>query len=92
MKQAQHYKVVIFNTEYTLVSDETKEHIQQTVQRVDSLMKIAQQANTTNQTKIAVFVALQLASELLHAHQHTVQLTENHKKLLNKIELELLQL
>ena len=93
MKQAQSYKVLIFNTEYSLISDETKEHVQQAAHKVDLLMKtMANQMNAANQAKIAVFVALQLASELLHATQHNVQLTENQKTLLDKIELALVQL
>ncbi|MCX5924760.1 MAG: cell division protein ZapA [Candidatus Dependentiae bacterium] len=61
------YKVDIFGEQYVLVSDESAELVINTARCVDSLMKeIATKNNGIDTKKIAVLVALQLASQLVN--------------------------
>jgi cell division protein ZapA (FtsZ GTPase activity inhibitor) len=77
--KAKNYKVSIFNEHYALVSDEPEAHILQSAQLVDTLMQeIAQKSKITDEKRVAVLAALQLASKVLQAESALSQ--EQHKQ------------
>lgn len=60
------YKFMIFGNEYSLVSDEDKMRVERAAQTVDALMiELAKRSGLTDQKKIAVLAALQLASKVV---------------------------
>ncbi len=61
------YSVRIFDDHYTLISDESERHIEESASMVDSLMKeIAEKSTVTDPKKVAVLTALRIASDLAH--------------------------
>lgn len=87
------YKVSIFGESYFLVSDEPEERIMAAACLVDTCMRdIAEKSQITESKRIAVLVALQLASKTL-ANKDIVDLQHKQsEKLLDYIEQELSQL
>ncbi|MBA3953973.1 cell division protein ZapA [Candidatus Dependentiae bacterium] len=66
MSNVTKYKVSIFGESYFLVSDESQEHVNAAALLVDSCMReIAEKSQITESKRIAVLVALQLASKAL---------------------------
>ena len=63
-KQTVHVK--IFDEAYSLVTDESSEHLERAAELVDSLIREAIQAGFRDKHKVAVLAALQLASKMLH--------------------------
>jgi cell division protein ZapA len=58
------YKVDIFGDQYSLVSDQSPEHVMKVAATVDSLMnEIAQATHLTDGKKIAVLAALYVAEQ-----------------------------
>jgi len=87
------YKVSIFGESYFLVSDEPEERIMAAARLVDTCMRdIAEKSQITESKRIAVLVALQLASRTL-ANKDIVDLQQKQsEKLLDFIDQELSQL
>lgn len=87
------YKLLIFGDHYSIVSDEPQTHVTQAAAHVDALMKeISLKAAQVDEKRIAVLVALQLASKLL-ALESTIESTQNrHQELIDRIEQECLAL
>lgn len=84
------YKVSLFGETYTIVSDETEEHILKCVNHVDSLMRsITDSMNVTDGKKAAVLAALQLASKLQETESHYKLKFQEHEKLIELIDREL---
>lgn len=70
MSNVTKYKVSIFGESYFLVSDESQEHIDAVAFLVDSYMREIAEKNQIAQSKrIAVLVALQLASKALASQE-----------------------
>lgn len=91
MKTAQHYKVTIFGDQYSLVSDESQEHMIKAAQLIDSLMRdVSSKATNADAKKIAVLVSLQIASTLLKLESSAVQDKEKQKQLIEFIDRECL--
>ena len=66
MSKPRNYKIVIFQDVYTVLSDESEEHVMQAANLVDLFMQeIAKKSNSTDGKKIAVLAALQIASSLV---------------------------
>ena len=63
-KQTVHVR--IFDEQYSLVTDESSEHLERAAELVDSLMRETVQAGFRDKHKAAVLAALQLASKMLH--------------------------
>ena len=60
-------KIHIFGDEYSLLSDESHEHIKQAALLVDDCMQdIVQKSSISSEKKIAVLGALRLASKMMH--------------------------
>ena len=74
--EAKSLKLRIFDKEYTIVSDESEERVKQTAYLVDSLMReIVEHAKKLPEERIAVLVALRLASQLLTIESKEKQAT-----------------
>lgn len=69
-------EVVILGEHYTLVSDESDEHISHSAHAINQIMHSIRQAGVSDGKKIAVLACLQLASKLLKvdaAHEALLQ-------------------
>ena len=86
----QKYKISVFGELYTLMSDDSQEHVNAVALFVDRLMReSAQQAQLVDSKRIAVLVALQLASRLHHLEASLEHKNQKHSKLVSLIEQEL---
>jgi len=89
-KQTKQYKITILDNEYSLVSDESEQHVRSTVEYVDSLMKVVQEkSRLADQTKVAVLAALQIASELLRLQEEKMRNQQEYSVLIDTIEKQL---
>jgi cell division protein ZapA (FtsZ GTPase activity inhibitor) len=70
--------VTIFDETYSLVTDEQEEHLSKAALMVDQQMQEIAQAGFTDTRKIAVLVALQLASKLLGETKISQECKEKH--------------
>lgn len=90
MNTVTKYKVSIFGESYYLVSDESQEHITSAARLVDSCMReIAEKSQITESKRIAVLVALQLASKALTNKDILDRQQEQSEKLLQLLDEEL---
>lgn len=90
MNTAKSFKITIFGENYSLMSDETEEHVHSVAQQIDSLMKeVAHKMPQAPVEKIAVLVALQLASQLDHAKSLNSRYEMSHESLIEKINQDL---
>lgn len=65
MRQREQYVITLCGESYTLVSDEGRESVQQSIQRVEALMRsIAATTKETDPRRLAVLAALACAHEL----------------------------
>lgn len=87
------YKLLIFGDHYSILSDESQSHVAQAAAQVDALMKeISLKAAQVDEKRIAVLVALQLASKVLSLESHKESTDNRHQELINRIEQECLAL
>lgn len=67
MNKTKSYTIRILNDQYTIESDDSDELVIEAAQRVDMLMReLAEENRPIDQKKIALVVALRLASQLIH--------------------------
>lgn len=87
------YKLTIFGDQYSVVSDESHANINQAAAMVDTLMQeISSRLSQIDEKRIAVLVALQMASKVL-ALENQIDLTsDRHKELVDRIENECIAL
>jgi len=79
------YQLEIFGDNYSLVSDESEEHVISAAQLVDKYMKeIADKVTIKNQQRIAVLAAVRIASILLYKE---ATLEEQRRYIDNMIEV-----
>ena len=89
-KQTKQYKITILDNDYSLVSDESEQHVRSTVEYVNSLMKeVLEKSRLTDQTKVAVLASLQIASELLHLQEEKMHTQKESLVLIDIIEKQL---
>jgi cell division protein ZapA (FtsZ GTPase activity inhibitor) len=92
MNEKKSYKVSIFGDTYSLVSDETEDHLMRSAQLVDSLMnQIGQhvqgtQSHNARAKQCAVLTALQIASQFLRIQADSNESDRKHKDLLQLLE------
>lgn len=90
MSMPKKFKVSIFGESYNLVSDEPEEQIAFSAQNVDELMKIiAEKSGMSDQKRIAVLAALQLASKLKTCESLLESYSKRESQLVHRIEKEL---
>ncbi len=76
--ETKHYKVVILDKEYNIVSDEPEAHVMATAALVDETMRgLLAEPQRVDQQQLAVLSSLQIASRLLNTEQ---QLTVRQKR------------
>ena len=84
------YKIEIFGEHYTLLSDESEQHVRQSAHLVDTYMKeIANKLTSKNVGQIAVLAAVRLASMVLYKEAELEQQQHHEKELIALIENEL---
>lgn len=83
MREKEKYKVSIFGETYTLISDESHDHINKVVDEVNNLMsEISRQGQIVQPHKVAVLAAIQLASKNIDYNNQSDKLID----LFSKIE------
>jgi cell division protein ZapA (FtsZ GTPase activity inhibitor) len=81
------YKVSIFNEVYSFVSDEPEEHLIKAVQQLDAGMKeLAEKASLIDSKRLAILVALRVASRLSMLESHMKQCQEENQRLIDHID------
>jgi cell division protein ZapA len=86
-RERTQYKVEIFGEQYVLVSDESADHIASAARLVDTFMKeITTKAAGADTKKVAILVALQLASQLLNLQEKREKDTIAHANLIHTVE------
>ena len=89
MIETKKLTVEIFNDQYSLISDENRDQIIQSAALVDELMKeTAKQSNIGEAKKIAVLVALRIATKLVDLETHVARYKDTQEKLVALIEKE----
>jgi cell division protein ZapA (FtsZ GTPase activity inhibitor) len=90
MNTLKKFKVSIFGDSYVLVSDEAEEHFNLSVQKVDALMRqVAAKSEVYDPKRIAVLVAVQLASQLKNSEERLVFYGSKEEELSELIDREL---
>ena len=86
-KEKKKLSVEIFGDQYMLISDEKEEHILHAAGLVDTIMnEIAQKTNMGDAKRVAVLVALRLASELTTLEANIVAIEHHKEKLIELID------
>jgi cell division protein ZapA (FtsZ GTPase activity inhibitor) len=86
-KELRSYRVTILGEEYSLMSDETEEHIVESANYVHILLQDAlRKAPYSDPKKITILIALKLASELLTKQTVSKQQEEKTIELLQDID------
>jgi len=84
------YSVEIFNQTYTLVSDESEEHVARVGSYVDGIMRdIARQSAIQDTQKVAVLALLQMASKLIRLEQEHDKRAREGEELMARIDAAL---
>lgn len=89
---SQNLKIHIFGEEYSLVSDESHEHIEKAAMLVDAYMReIAEKGTLANEKKIAILGALRLASKLVQLESTIQQCNKKEQDLIAYLNQALVQ-
>jgi cell division protein ZapA (FtsZ GTPase activity inhibitor) len=87
------YKLLIFDDQYSVVSDESHTQLNKAALMVDSLMReISSKVAHVDEKRIAVLVALQMASKVLALELQIEHTSEYHQTLVDRIEHECIAL
>ncbi len=87
MNETKNYKILIFGDEYSLLSDESEQHITESAALVDSLMKeIANKVSIKDPKKVAVLAALQVASRFMKLEKDAVARETKEADLVAKLD------
>lgn len=85
--EPKNYKVVIFEEEYHLVSDEHQELVLEAAAIVDQMMKkLASVSPRSDKHKLAVLTALQCASKMIQVKQSLEKRRKYEKELVTRTE------
>jgi cell division protein ZapA len=91
MSEKKRYVVQIDGQEYTLVSDETQEHVLKSAQLVDEVIRsIAHKSSAADMQKVAILTAVRLASDVLRMQQELLDIEMRQETLVQHIAQELL--
>ena len=84
---ARKYKISLRTREYTLVSDESEDHISKVTQVVNQVLdEITRAAVNESEHDLTLLTALSLASKLVHAQSALVSHDARDKQLLELID------
>jgi cell division protein ZapA (FtsZ GTPase activity inhibitor) len=85
------YKLLIFDDQYSIVSDEPAMQINKAASMIDTCMRdIAAKLSHVDEKRVAVLVALQMASRILALESQLEGVSDHQKKLIDRIETECL--
>jgi cell division protein ZapA (FtsZ GTPase activity inhibitor) len=85
--EAKNYKVIIFEEEYHLISDEQQESVLEAAAYVNQMMKeLASCTPRAQKHKLAVLAALQCASQMIQAKKSLEMRKMQEKELVNRTE------
>lgn len=84
------YKVSLLGETYTIVSDESEEHVALCVQRVNEMMNtLTESLSITDSKRAAVLLALQLMSKVSQLESRYQEKHQEHLRLIDLIDREL---
>lgn len=84
------YNVSILDDTYSLISDEPENHVRHAVELVDTCMRqLASKSSDIDIKKIAVLVAIQLASKMINSQNDTHDIHASIDKLVQQIDDQL---
>lgn len=84
------YKVSLLGETYTIVSDESEEHVALCVQRINELMQgLSESLSITDSKRAAVLTALQLVSKVIQLEKRYQEKHQEHLRLIDLIDREL---
>jgi cell division protein ZapA (FtsZ GTPase activity inhibitor) len=87
------YKLLILGDHYSVVSDESQAQLTAAASLVDTLMKeIAGRVSHMDEKRVAVLVALQMASKMLALESQIEHTAIRHKELIDRLDQEYLTL
>ena len=87
------YKINVFGDEYSLVSNESEEHMAQAASIIDVAMReIDQKARIGDAKKVAVLAAMRIVSKLLHLQKEMESNKEREAELVVRIENDIFSL
>lgn len=87
MDVPKNFKVSIFGEVYSLMSNESDQHLLEASRRVDHMMKeIAEMTGIQDAKRLAVLVALRLASSMLFAEVAAQKHVQYYQKIAHKID------
>lgn len=87
MYEKKKYIVHILGEEYTIISDETENHVISSAKQVDALMAdILSKIPSASTQKVAVLAALRIASDLLHTQTQRQESDSKIEACIQKIE------
>ncbi len=85
-KDAKKYKITIFGDSFTIVTDESEEHIMHAALRVETQMKeLAERLGATDVKRLAMLASFQIVSKLLHLELYL----EQENQLASKLHAEI---
>ena len=85
--EKKRYKVRLFDDEYTILSDDMHEHIVVAAQHVDRRMhEMARNQPALDTKKMALLVALQLASDVVVLEKKDATRAQEHQELAQKVQ------
>lgn len=91
MYEKKRYIVHILGDDYTIISDESENHIMASAKQVDDLMTdIFNKVSSADVKKLAVLAALRIASDLLHSQTQKQESDLKIKACIQKIEQTLI--
>lgn len=84
MHEKKRYNVTICGEQYTLISADDEQHVQESVHLVDQAMQeiAAKSTSSTNQHTVAVLAALRMASSMLKVTDGQAEKVMRHQKLI----------
>ena len=81
------YKVTVLDESYSLLSDESEDHVKKAACIVDNIIKeIVTNSSSSDIKKIAILTAIKLASSMINMNTRTEQSVQNIEKLIALIE------
>ena len=90
MQEVKRFQISIFGESYTIISDEAENEVLTAVSLVDSLMKeTASKSAVIDHKKVAIFVALKLATKMLNLESETNKIKEKGDLLIKMLDQEL---
>jgi len=87
MNESKKYNVTILGESYSIVSDESENHVKQSAELVDTLMReISGKSKLLDIKKVAVLAALCIASKTKHLEVELINSTHKQEELGNLID------